>query len=490
MESQENTPLELGRYWAVLKSRWLVVLGCTLLGGALAGAYAVTSPTTYTATAEVNLNVIADQPFSTQRSASGLIDPATETQLAKSSAVLTDAATDLGNGTTIADVRRAMTVTVLPEATVARITYDAGTLDDALAGADAVSKAFVDYRTVAAQDKVGRISNQLSKEQTQVSTELTVVNKAIATASSSNQRAAAVSRRTVLEAQLSSLLDQLSSIASIDTSGGYVITQAEDNAVAVQPHTRLLVQMGLAAGLVIGVIAAFVVNALDRRLATAADIGKAHGGPVLAQLSDRMAAVPAAPGDEDSYRSAAERLLAARGHEPGATTVVDLTTGEHPTVAVNLALGLAASVTGPVLVVLAEGEARLAAELVADHHGRAVPSPFPAIGPTAVRLGRGVPASQVDTTPPEYVVVALPPDASRSTVLAAARRTGGVVAVVECRRTRSGTLRSLEEDLSSVGAPVVGSVLAAHGSRRGRRLRRRRRGVTVENHVTLAADGV
>src|SRR5215213_3191609 len=103
----------------------MVVLAFTIIGALVAGAYALATPKSYTATTVVNVNVIADESFSVQRSASGLIDPATESQLARSSAVLEDAAADIGDGTTIADVRRSMTVTVLPETTVARITYSA-----------------------------------------------------------------------------------------------------------------------------------------------------------------------------------------------------------------------------------------------------------------------------------------------------------------------------------------------------------------------------
>lgn len=489
-ESPENSQLELGRYWAIVRGRWLVVALFTIAGAVLAGAYAVTTPTSYTATAVVNLNVIADEPFNMQRSASALIDPATEIQLAKSSAVLTDAAGDLGNGTTIADVRRATEVTVLPEATVARITYTASTLDQSLAGADAVGRAFVDSRTAAAEDKVGRINEQLSERQTQVSTELSVVLKAIATASSANQRAAALSRRTVLETQLTSLLEQLNAIASIDTSGGYVITEAQDNAVAVQPHPRLLVQVGLAAGLVLGIIAAFVVNALDRRLTTPTDLGKARGGLLLARLSDRACAVPAPATDLDAYRGATERLLARRGSGSRATTVVDLTSHEHPTVAANLALGLASAGGGPVRLVLSEGDEELAAALVSDQGGRSVQSPMPSVGNVAVRLGKAPPRGSAEEQL-EHVVVALGAKAPRSTVLAAGRRTGAVVIVVETRRTRLGAIRSLEEELRSVGAEVVGSVVVPRAQLRPRRFPwRHRRRHAAEKHVSLAADGI
>lgn len=486
--SNEGGTLDLGRYWVILRTRWLSVLGGVVVGVAVAAGYAALTPTSFTATAMVNLAVIADQPFNSQRSASGLIDASTEAQLARSSAVLTDVAADMGGDTTIADVRHAMTVMVLPDTTVAKITYTAPTLDAAVAGADALSVAFVDYRTVAAQDKVDRIKTRLTDQQNSVSKELTVVNRAVAEASSGAQRAAAVSRRAILETQLGTLLDQLSQIDSIDTSGGSVITRAEDNAVGVQPHTRLLLQIGLAAGVVLGVLAAFVVNLLDRRVTAPTDLASARGGPLLAQLTDRAALVPAPAADADAYRAVAERLLADGETTRRAVTVVDLTARTRPAAAANLALGLVEAGAGPVLVVLDDAEGELATTLVEDHLGRRTASPMPTVGATAVRLG--TPTRTGDAPAFDYLVVALSPGASRSTVLAAARRTGAALTIVERRRTSMAAVRSTVEDLATVGGMVTGTVLTARGRRRGRGRRHRRRVAADRLASVPAADGV
>ncbi|WP_168929504.1 Wzz/FepE/Etk N-terminal domain-containing protein [Nocardioides sp. GY 10113] len=499
-ESPDSGSLDLGRYWAIVKTRWKVVLAVTMLATVLAGVYATLTPTTYTATAQVNLSVIADQPFNTQRAASGLIDPATEVQLAKSSAVLTAAAGEIGDGATVADVRRATTVTVLPDTTVARITYTAPTLDGALTGADAVSTAIVDYRTQVAEGKVQRISDRLTTKQNEVNKELAKVNEALdSSPASSAAHAVAMSRRTVLEAQLGTLVDQVGAMNSIDTSGGYVITEAGDTTVGVKPHTRMIVQIGLAAGVVLGLIAAFVVNALDRRVATAHDVTKARGGPLLARLSDPTRAVPASIADLDGYWRAAERLLATPTTGQRATTVVDLTSQERPTVAINLALGLASSAEAAVVVVLAEGEEEFARELADEHGGVTVPSPVPQVGRLALRFGPETPSGTSSAAgtkegaaeePPACVLVAMPSSASRAAVLAAARRTGSAVAVVEARRTTQGAVRALSDDLAGVGAAMLGTLLAARGPRRRGVERGAGRRVAGEARVALAADGV
>jgi hypothetical protein len=330
-----------------------------------------------------------------------------------------------------------------------------------------VGKAFVDYRTQAAQSKVDRIVAQLDRQRTTVAKDLAAVNLALLHASGS-QRAAATSQRQVLQTELNALLSQLSTVASIDTSGGYLITTAEDTPVGVQPHPRLVVAIGLAAGLVVGLVLAFMVDALRRRVVSAADVAKARGGLLLARLADRGEAVPS-PADADAYRSSAEQLLALGAAGRDAFLVVDLTTRVQPTVAANLALALAAAGTAPVSIVF-PGQWPATADILIDECGATrAESPFPSIPAAVVRLG---PPDATDTAGGQGpVVVALRSSASRSSVLAAARHTGDVVLVIERKRTSRNAIRPLVDQLGVVGATVVGSVMVPR--LRGRRRRQR-----------------
>ncbi|MFN7151083.1 MAG: Wzz/FepE/Etk N-terminal domain-containing protein, partial [Microthrixaceae bacterium] len=118
---------DLSRYLAILRRRWTVCLSITLIGGALAVAYLAMTPVQVTASTLVNVNVISSSPFNTGRASADLVDAQTEVQMARSSAVIQSVADELGGGRTSADVRTALAVTVLPEATVVRISYTAAT---------------------------------------------------------------------------------------------------------------------------------------------------------------------------------------------------------------------------------------------------------------------------------------------------------------------------------------------------------------------------
>ncbi|MFT4082793.1 MAG: Wzz/FepE/Etk N-terminal domain-containing protein [Nocardioides sp.] len=457
--------LELGRYWAVVKRRWVLVVALALLGAVAAGLYAVVTPKSYTATTLVNINVIAVEPFDNQKPDSELIDAVTEEQLARSSTVMRSAGETLGGGTSIADVRHAMTVTVLSGATVARVTFTASSMDRAIKGSDAVGQAYVNYRTQRAQDRVDRIVSKLNKQKAALSKRLTAVNTTLDKGGlTTAQRAAASSQRQVLQSQISSLLAQLSSATSIDTSGGYVITQAADTALSVKPHTQLLVEIGAALGLVLGLLAAFVVDALDRRVISAADVSKYHGGRLLSRLFDDRAAVPADGSDAEPYRLAAEQLLALGPSGRSSFTVVDLTRRPQPFVAANLALALSTSSDDTVIGVFPDGAEETRETLVDECGARAVDTPLAGFDGSAVSLGDSAQEERAGT-----VIVALPPGSARSQVLAAVRQATSVILVLERRHTHRREMDTLVEAMSAVGGTVVGSLLAPTVTRSERR---------------------
>ena len=89
--------LGFDHYMFVLRRQWRVVVAGAVLGAIAAVGYLVLAPQTVTATTTINLNVITTEPFSAQRAASGLLDDATETAIARSH-VVASRASDLLDG--------------------------------------------------------------------------------------------------------------------------------------------------------------------------------------------------------------------------------------------------------------------------------------------------------------------------------------------------------------------------------------------------------
>jgi uncharacterized protein involved in exopolysaccharide biosynthesis len=464
----QNASLELGRYAAVLRRRWGVVLLCVILGLGAAFAYAATAARQVTATALVSINVNTSSGFAAQRSASGLIDAPTEEQLARSASVLGAAASAMaqaGYRVSNLDIRQAVQVNVVPEATVANISYTSTNRNEAVVGADAVAAAYIDYRTEQATAKIQRVTRQLEKQREGLRARLQAINNVLARASSGSARAgAALSDRQVVTAQLNSLVAQMNGIDSVDTSGGSVVTSAADNSVSVSPHKQLIIEIGFLLGLVVGLIVAFVVHAADRRVMDPAAVSDAGGAEVLARFPRRSGVVPPSGDDLDEFRSLRERVLASLSPTEPFLTVVDLTRAGVPNdLAVNLAYSLAE--TGRRVHLALPGHDSEFAQQVSqaleaqpreDEMDSRIPGPV---------LTLPVLRESVVVPDPDITIIAAPPQATRSLMLASARQGRFVLFVVARRRTRKRDISSASHELRSVGATVLGSALISRRRR-------------------------
>ncbi|MGF9660204.1 hypothetical protein AAIH18_22495, partial [Pantoea agglomerans] len=84
--------------------------------------------------------------------------------------------------------------------------------------------------------------------------------------------------------ELDGLLTQRNGLQSVDTTGGIVLSAAEDNELGYAPGRTVTLLTGLAGGLVLGIIAAFIWNPLDRRQSNAAEISRSLRAPVVATV--------------------------------------------------------------------------------------------------------------------------------------------------------------------------------------------------------------
>ncbi len=126
---------DLADYWRPIRRNWLVPVVATLIGAIVGLAYFAITPTSYTASTDVNVAVITTRPFTSDRAASGLLDAQTEAQIARSSNVSSNAAAEL-DSVSPGSVRSATQAVLLSNATIMRISFTSDSPESATAGAE------------------------------------------------------------------------------------------------------------------------------------------------------------------------------------------------------------------------------------------------------------------------------------------------------------------------------------------------------------------
>ncbi|WOF22636.1 Wzz/FepE/Etk N-terminal domain-containing protein [Microbacterium betulae] len=485
--AQTATTLGLGHYGRVLVRHWRLIAAGVAVGALAAGAFLLVTPSQYTATTQVNLSVITTDPFNPQRAASGLLDDATESAIARSYVVAERATALLDDRTEAAALHDAVEVTISEGGTVAHVSATAGSRDGAVDHADAVASAYLAYRSEQAEQRLDVMVSGLGTRIDDLNAQLADANAVLAGSPGGTQEVQATSDREQILVELEGLLSQRNALQSVDTTGGSVLTGASDSAVGVEPSRRLAVATGLAAGLVLGVVAAFARHPFDRRLRSAAEAERILGRRTLTRLRSSRPRAPFVGDDAEALRVARERLLA---ELPGSDTtllVVDDsdTDGEHGSEA---AAGLAvatAQAGSTVQLVLPHPPARRIVPLrpgtdANPDEERAPRGSFAAAGltvhacrPDADALTRDVEVREaIESAPPgTRTILALPSSCGEAELLAGIRLADAVVVVLREDASTTTTAGWLLAETLSAATPLLGAVMVPRRARR--RLRER-----------------
>ena len=463
----EKSSLGMGHYLAVLRRHWKTVVAAMLIGLLLALAYLLTGGARVTASALVNVNVIVSDPFNPSRPASGLLDTATEGEIASSYVVASEASKEVPGGDSTADLRNNVDVKTGSDGTTALISYSSRTEARAVDGADAMAASYLAYRQDQADARRTTMRNQLEEQLAGLTTSL----------------AAPGADRVTLTNRISNIESEINELNAIDTTGGTVITPAAESPVSTN-YTRVL-GSGLAGGLVAGVLLAFLSHALRRRVNDGYDVEQAETGPVLAELVSPEPTLPARGAELDAYRAVRERLFAGRGPVT-ALAVIDATSGRafYP-VAPNLSVVLAQAGFEVELVLMGTTpeEMELMTEALqlrfgANEGGAEVLVSESVPGLRVVEAVRGTDRdaddyvtdavrrrflARKDSLP--VVVLALPADAPSASRMAAARLAGAAVLTVEGGRTRREEAEVTATELAGVRAELLGTLLVRGGRR-------------------------
>lgn len=487
---------ELADYGAVVRRHWWVAVVGVLLGIAAGGGVTMLQPRVYESTTSVlMLPTGVDEATVTGSRTKGAINPDTEARLVTSVVVARRARELLRSDTDPAALRERVGVEVPPSTSILDITFAAASPREAQAGSQAFAQAYLANRLDNARAELTEQVKALRARVGQLQIELERLTDQISRLSpSSSRRDYLENQRGNLSTELGSLTSRLNQLETTRVLGGRIISDAQLPAAPSRPVVALNLAGAATAGLLAGLLVAYLRERHDSRLRRGIDIERRAGVPLLVELpsAPRLAIDDVASGSGvaarlfDRLRNEVaaslpdgHRLIVVTSASPGAAGTL---------VAANLAGAFARAGNDVTLVCgqLTAGTATggllsrllrvapvpglsdiLRGYLTLDEVTQSVPR-HPGLRVVAAGSGSGT-----STLSPEalrdlfaelrrsgrYVIV----DAPSTAVSADAQRLGGLadatVLAVERRRARHREVTDAAEQLWRVGTPLLGAVV-------------------------------
>ncbi len=341
------------------RKRFVLVTAAVAVVATLAATASQTK--TYSATATAEAHAPRDQ--------AGVNGPnmATEAQIARSTAVASTAARELGLDVAPSELLSRLGVFVPADSDVLKFTYSSPRPEDAQAGAQAFAKAYADVRRRQFEDTALLSASSTAKRINVMRDQLSAVRLQLGQAEGSRKRALSVqsdaltTELSLLQTKLAELNDQITTFTPAEVVGEAPLPRSPS-----KPNVTLNVFLGLLGGLVIGFGIAALAEFRDDRVRSAADLQARLGAPVLGVIPkddpqeqdvEPMLAALDSPTSlsGDAFRRLGTNFLAAAaqtGAKSVAVTSVDRV--DAPTELItNLAALLAATGKRVVLVTMA-----------------------------------------------------------------------------------------------------------------------------------------
>ncbi len=256
-------------YVVMLRRRKWWVIAATMIGLAASLAFSLTAHKEYSATAQVLVQsaVDASAPGVAQAPVTQT-DVQTELTLVTSAPIIDSVRRQLGNVPVVA-------ASEVGQTNVIAITATSGSPAQAARIANAYARAFVAYRQATASENLAAAETQLRTQISRLGHQLRSLH---GKAKLSAEAAALFSQQAVLKEQLA----QMQVSGAVNTGGVELVTPAQPPASPSSPQPVRDALLGLAAGLLAGLGAAFLRDSLDDRLSSKEAAEHAGGAPVLA----------------------------------------------------------------------------------------------------------------------------------------------------------------------------------------------------------------
>jgi capsular polysaccharide biosynthesis protein/Mrp family chromosome partitioning ATPase len=359
---QRPDSFEAADYVGVLRRRWWIALALTCVGLVGAYGYVTVAPKVYSATASVNVTpTAADQSNAVagSRTAGATVNLDTQAQVVTSTGVATLAGKMMNSPLTPWQLAQQVSVTVPPNSSILDIACKASTPAGSATCANDFAKAYLQNRKQSAESFVNGQLNTLNQQITKLSSSIAALNTKISSLpSNSPTRATDVAQRDSDNSKLNRLNQNYATTNSelADTNGGSVNNVATPPGKPSSPKKLLILPSGLVAGLLIGLILAFLVDRRDKRIHNAVHAERVLDLPVLLNLPPgafgREVAI-ASPRSKtgQAFTDLAHGVAAALGEGNHVVFVAGATPGPAGSVvAANLAVTLARTHSEVVLV--------------------------------------------------------------------------------------------------------------------------------------------
>ena len=178
-------------------------------------------------------------------------------------------------------------MTAPPNTQVLQFTYESPSQLTVARDANAFADAYVLFRTQQAVSILQAAQNAVQKQVTQIQGQVADLDNQIAKTTNPSTRGVLQGRRDGLLARSGVLQQRLSDIeagASINQNAAQIVGQAATPGKPVSPNKVRDAVLGLVAGLIVGILIAFVRERFDDRIKSPEEIERRVGAPVLAAI--------------------------------------------------------------------------------------------------------------------------------------------------------------------------------------------------------------
>ncbi|GGM03318.1 lipopolysaccharide biosynthesis protein [Micromonospora yangpuensis] len=237
------------------------------------------------------------------------------------------------------EVRNALEVEVPTGGQILRFVYQGRTVDESVETVNVAARSYLDVRREMYESQRNEMLRSYDASIAKVTEQQTTLQKRIDRNRGTAAADAAVSELAAVNNQLTQLNSARSEIAAVDVNPGW-LTQTAEPELANRDGSRMLYLLaGLLGGTLIGVVAAYGWESIDRRIRTVADGREVTGLPLLGTVRRRR--VPGRAQLVDADVRYVAMAIAAQVSSPARVAV--LTTREDSTATTaGLAVALAA----------------------------------------------------------------------------------------------------------------------------------------------------
>lgn len=486
--------MQLVDYTKVLRRGWWLILLVALIGLVAGVGYYKLAHKVFAATAAVYVTATSQTANQVANSrTSGSVNLDTEAQVVQSVTVAKAAAKLMHATDTPQQLINRVNVTVPANSQVLEINCQASTGALAATCADSFAQAYLTYSststTAATNDQISALQSKIGNLES-ASAKLSIEIGSLP--SNSSQRASAEELLSSDHSQLSSLNGQVAQLTAelADPSGGSIISNANPPASPISPKPTLIVSSGLLAGLLIGLVLAYLLDRRDRRIRRPQDVSKLNV-PVLMSLPlkkfrpELAVAVSRSPSGRD-FAELAHVLTGTLGSGKHVILVTSPSAGQGTSlVAANLAVALSRN-QPHVTLVCADLENSSIPEMLGLPAGPGLTDVLADRAPIsrvarhpspAVRLRVIVPGSHAGPEAEDlqqdgierllselsrdsrWIVLEGPPVHGGPDVYTLAQAADAAILATEVPKTRSDQVVDSVHNLDKVGVSVLGTVL-------------------------------